>query len=273
MGTYLDGILAWHRRRAASDPRDADDLLERAGATLSADPVRDFAGALRRGGAGPASSCPALIAELKRRSPSKGDLAPDLDPAALASSYEAGGAAALSVLTDEPHFGGSPSDLAAARSATRIPVLRKDFTVAPSDVCDARLMGADAVLLIVAGLADDELGRLLELTTSLGMSALVEVHDEAEASRALAAGASLVGVNQRDLHSFEVDTERAVRLAAALPDGVTKVAESGIRGHDDAERLREAGYDAVLVGESLLTSDDPQAAVRALLNRSDVPCG
>jgi len=143
-------------------------------------------------------------------------------------------------------------------------VPRKDFTVSERDVCDARLIGADAVLLIVAALSDDELGRFLALAADVGLDALVEVHDEAEAGRALAVGATVVGVNQRDLATFEVDTDRAVRVASAIPDGVVKVAESGIRGPGDAARLAAAGYHAVLVGEALVTSDDPAAAVRAL---------
>jgi indole-3-glycerol phosphate synthase len=169
------------------------------------------------------------------------------------------------VLTDGPHFGGSPADLAEARSAVDLPVLRKDFTVAPIDVVDAVSMGADAVLLIVAALDDAELADLHALATELGRHVLVEAHDEAEVERALAAGARIVGVNQRDLVTFAVDTDRAVRVAVAIPDGVVKVAESGIRGPADAKRLADAGYDAVLVGEHLVTSGDPAAAVRELV--------
>jgi indole-3-glycerol phosphate synthase len=201
---------------------------------------------------------------VKRRSPSKGDLALDLDPGELAAAYEAGGAACLSVLTDAPSFGGSAQDLVAARAATSVPVLRKDFTVSEADICDARLMGADAVLLIVAALGDDELRRFVELAGNLGLAALVEVHDLDEAGRAVAAGAELIGVNQRDLRTFEVDTARAEQIAAGLPAGMVKVAESGIRSRDDVVRLWDAGYDAVLVGELLVRSPDPTAAVRAL---------
>src|SRR4051794_8464074 len=206
-----------------------------------------------------------VIAEIKRRSPSKGALAADLVPGVLAKQYDAGGAAALSVLTDEPHFGGSSADLVEARAAVDLPVLRKDFTVAAIDVVDAVAMGADALLLIVAALEDAELRALHALAVELGRHVLVEVHDEAEVERALLAGARLVGVNQRDLVTFEVDTDRAVRVASAIPDGVVKVAESGIRGPADAKRLAEAGYDAVLVGEHLVTSGDPAAAVRELV--------
>jgi indole-3-glycerol phosphate synthase len=206
-----------------------------------------------------------VIAEIKRRSPSKGPLAPDLEPAMVAKAYAAGGAACLSVLTDAEFFGGSADDLAQARSAVDLPVLRKDFTVGPADVCDARLMGADAVLLIVAALAPGELGDLLRTARSLGLDALVEVHDEAEAEVALDAGAELIGVNQRDLVTFEVDTQRAVRVAGSLPDHVVRVAESGVRHRDDVTRLADAGFDAVLVGEALVTAPDPGAALAALM--------
>ena len=171
----------------------------------------------------------AVIAEIKRRSPSAGDLAPDLDAAKLGRAYAAGGAACLSVLTDAPHFGGSAEDLRTARRASGLPVLRKDFTVSERDLYDARAMGADAVLLIVAALGDEELTSFLAVGRDLGLDCLVEVHDEVELERALAAGAELVGVNQRDLRSFTVDRARAARVGAAIPDGVVAVAESGIR--------------------------------------------
>ncbi len=168
------------------------------------------------------------------------------------------------MLTDVEFFGGSPADLAAARAACALPVLRKDFTVSPLDVADARLMGADAVLLIAAALDDVELRDLLGLATDLGLDSLVEIHDEAELDRAVAVGATLVGVNQRDLVTFEVDTARAVRMAPQMPAGVIRVAESGITGPADARLLAEAGYHAVLVGEHLVTSGDPAAGVAAL---------
>lgn len=253
--TYLDRILAAHRAQARADRRDPDELLDRARA---AGTVRDFAAALRTGdGIG-------VIAEVKRRSPSKGELHPDLDPAQVAAAYRDGGANCLSVLTDVEFFGGSPDDLRSARAAVSMPVLRKDFTVSAADVCDARIMGADAVLLIVAALDDAELSELHALAVELGLTALVETHDEAEVRRALAVEATVVGVNQRDLVTFEVDTDRAVRVASAIPDGVVKVAESGIRSPADAARLAGAGYDAVLVGESVVTASDPADAVRAL---------
>jgi indole-3-glycerol phosphate synthase len=205
-----------------------------------------------------------VIAEVKRRSPSKGDLAVDLDPAEVARAYALGGATCLSVLTDEQWFGGSPSDLASARAAVDIPVLRKDFTVCEADVLDARIMGADAVLLIVAALSDHELSCFHALATDVGLDVLVEIHDEPELDRAMRAGARIVGVNQRDLVTFEVDHARAERMAALIPDDVVKVAESGIRNAADARRLVDAGYHALLVGESLVTSGDHAAAVRAL---------
>ena len=193
-------------------------------------------------------------------------------PARLAQAFARGGARCLSVLTDAEFFGGSPRDLAEARAATELPVLRKDFTVAEADVCDARIMGADAVLLIVAALDDGELRAFHALALELGLAALVEVHDEAELERALATGATLVGVNQRDLESFEVDHDRAERVAAAVPPEVVRVAESGIRGADDAIRLAQAGYDAVLVGETLVRASDPAAAVRSLtVSRQSTP--
>ena len=258
MPTYLDRIVAAHRALAAADERPVDALLE---AALASPPPRGFATALAADGR------LGVIAEIKRRSPSRGDLAPDLVPAELAKAYEAGGAAALSVLTDAEFFGGSPADLAEARAACSMPVLRKDFTVDRRDVLDARIMGADAVLVIVAAVDDDELQGLLEVAARVGLDALVEVHDSDEVHRALVAGASIVGVNQRDLTSFAVDRDLALRLAGRLPEGVVRVAESGIAGPDDAQRLADGGYHAVLVGEWLVTSADPEPAVESLRRR------
>ncbi len=254
--TYLDRIMSAHRAAAAEDPRSFEATLAAARAVEA--PVRGFAAALGR------SDRLDVVAEVKRRSPSRGDLRIDVDPGALASAYASGGATCLSVLTDAEFFGGSADDLRAARAACALPVLRKDFTVSPADVCDARLMGADAVLLIAAALDDDELRRLRALAGDLDLDALVEVHDEAELERALAIGAVLVGVNQRDLTTFAVDSDRALRMAGAMPDHVIRIAESGVRGAEDAQRLADAGYHAVLVGESLVTADDPAGAVGAL---------
>jgi indole-3-glycerol phosphate synthase len=255
MPTYLADIVAAHRARAAQDSRSLPELVERAAATPA---PRDFAGALRADGL----SC---IAEIKRRSPSKGVLHPDLQAELVAKEYVAGGAACLSVLTDADHFGGSPTDLAAARQAAGLPVLRKDFTVQEADVADARLMRADAVLLIVAALDDDELRRFTALAIELGLAVLVEVHDADELARALATGARMVGVNQRDLRTFAVDHERALALAGRIPADVVAVAESGIRDADDAMRLAEAGYDAVLVGETLVRAEDRAGTLRTLI--------
>jgi indole-3-glycerol phosphate synthase len=262
MATYLDRILAAHRATAAADRRRLDDLVEQA---RRMPPARSFGGALsaasgRLGG----PQAVAVIAEVKRRSPSKGVLAADLDPGRLAKQYAAGGAACLSVLTDHEFFGGGPDDLVQARLAAGLPVLRKDFTVCDADVCDARLMGADAVLLIAAALSRSELARLTDLAASVGLEALVEVHDLEELDTALAAGATLIGVNQRDLVTFEVDTGRAERVVAAMPADVVRIAESGITTAADARRLAGAGFDAILVGESLVRSMDPSAAVAAL---------
>jgi indole-3-glycerol phosphate synthase len=255
MATYLDKILARHREVASLDDRPLGDLVERARAMP---PARGFAAALR------AVDGLQVISEIKRRSPSKGDLNIGLDPAAWAASYERGGAACLSVLTDVEHFGGSVADLQAARAACSLPVLRKDFTVSVRDVCDARLMGADCVLLIAAALAPDELVEFHGLATSIGLDVLVEIHDEHELAAALAAEATLIGVNQRDLVTFQVDHERALRMAGVIPDHAVKVAESGVRGAEDAAALHAAGYHAVLVGETLVTSGDPAATIGLL---------
>jgi indole-3-glycerol phosphate synthase len=258
MATYLDEIVSQHREEAGRRPVTRS-LAAQASA---AGPTRGFARALA---AGAARDGVALIAEVKRRSPSKGNLAVDLDPASIASAYERGGASCLSVLTEGPHFGGEPEDLRRAHAACSLPVLRKDFTVCETDVYEARIMGADAVLLIVAALDDSELEGLHGLATSLGLDALVEIHDEAELDRARRAGAGLIGVNQRDLHTFSVDHERARRVGALIPPGTLRVAESGISSPEDVALLVEAGYEAILVGEALVTSGDPAAAVRRLL--------
>jgi indole-3-glycerol phosphate synthase len=261
VATYLDRIVAAHRHQAGADTRRLDDLLE---AAAAAEPPRPFAGAL----AATVSSGLAVIAEFKRRSPSKGALDEEGDPALVAGQYASGGAAALSVLTEGPFFGGDPDDLAQARRSSGLPVLRKDFTVSPLDVVEARLMGADAILLIVAALSPGELSRFGGLARELGLACLVEVHDEAELERAVTVldevGAGLIGVNQRDLQTFSVDTGRAARLRPLIPDGVVAVAESGVGGPEDAARLAEAGYHAVLVGETLMRAADRAGAVASL---------
>jgi indole-3-glycerol phosphate synthase len=259
--TYLDRILQHHRAIAESDRRSIDDLMAEATAMP---PTRGFARALRDERSLGEQSTLAVIGEIKRRSPSKGDLFADLDPAVVAKAYESGGASCLSVLTDSPHFGGSVADLQTARNACALPVLRKDFTVSERDVLDARIMGADCVLLIAAALGPNELLTFHELATSIGLDSLVEIHDEVELERALQVKATIIGVNQRDLVTFQVDHERAVRMAGLIPDTVLRVAESGVRGRSDAQSLRNAGYDAVLVGESLVTAADPAAAMAEL---------
>jgi indole-3-glycerol phosphate synthase len=255
MTTYLDRILQDHRAVARSDHRSLRDLTAEA---MQTPPTRGFAAALR------GQSTLMVIAEIKRRSPSKGDLFADLEPAVVAQAYETGGASCLSVLTDAPDFGGSAADLQAARDACTLPVLRKDFTVSERDVLDTRIMGADCVLLIAAALDKSELLTFYELAISIGLDVLIEIHDEDELDIALRADASIVGVNQRDLITFHVDHDRAERMAALIPAGVIRVAESGVRDRNDAQALRRAGYDAVLVGESLVTSADPAAAIADL---------
>jgi indole-3-glycerol phosphate synthase len=253
--TYLDDIVAWHRQRAQNDTRSFTNLLAEAKRCA---PARGFASSIRE------TPHLAVIAEIKRRSPSKGDLNASLDPAELALQYQRGGASCLSVLTDSNHFGGSVSDLQIARAACSVPVIRKDFTVDARDICDARIMGADCVLLIAAILSSAEMSSYLELCREVDIDALVEVHDEAELELAMSAGATMVGVNQRDLVTFAVDQARAVRMAPLIPDHVVRVAESGVRGRDDALALRAAGYDAILVGEHLVTSSNPETALTEL---------
>ena len=254
---YLDKILAQHREVAEADNRDLDALIE---TSLSAPAPRGFASRLRQD----STNNLAVIAEIKRRSPSRGSLNSELDPTLIAQSYEEGGASCLSVLTDADFFGGSVSDLQQARSSVNLPVLRKDFTISRHDICDARIMGADCVLLIAAALSKSELTEFFKFSIELGLDALVEVHDEPELTLAIDSGATLIGVNQRDLHTFQVDHQRAVRMAAMIPTNVVRVAESGVKTRDDARSLRDAGYDAVLVGESLVTSNNISNSVREL---------
>lgn len=254
--TYLDKILDRHRQSAANDQRSVGALHDEAMAMPAA---RGFRSALDN------ASRLGVISEIKRRSPSKGDLNIGLDPAEWAQTYERGGASCLSVLTDVDAFGGSVADLQAARAACALPVIRKDFTVDERDVLDTRIMGADCVLLIAAALDRSELSHFHQLATEIGLDVLVEIHDETELEHALEANATLVGVNQRDLVTFQVDHERATRMGGVIPDDAVKVAESGVRGGADARMLEAAGYDAVLVGETLVTSGDPEAALAELI--------
>jgi indole-3-glycerol phosphate synthase len=236
------------RRRALI----TQDDLERA---IQAHTPKDFVGALRRPGL-------AIIAEMKQRTPRMGVLAQSYVPAQLARAYTQGGAAAISILTHMASFGGRPEHIGAARLATELPILRKDFVTDPYEIGEARAAGADAVLLIVAALEKERLAELLRVTRSRGIAALVEVHDEREVGVAVEAGAQVIGVNNRDLRTFNVDLGLTERLRSAVPRELVLVSESGIRTADDARRMREAGADAVLVGESLMRADDPAARIR-----------
>jgi indole-3-glycerol phosphate synthase len=219
---------------------------------------RDFRRAL-------AAQTPAIIAEVKKASPSKGLLCTDFDPRRIARSYESGGATALSVLTDESFFQGSMADLEAARGSVGIPVLRKDFTIARSHIVEAAAHGADAILLIAAILTEHEIREFRELAARYRLSALVEVHNLRELQTAIAAGADLIGVNNRDLSTFEVTLDTSLRLAEHMPDQVVCVSESGIHNASDIATLRAAGFTAFLVGEHLMKSGDPAAALRKLV--------
>ena len=261
-GTYLDRIL----------DNTAREVAERKGRTPLSDLLRDaltqpapisMANALR-------STNVTVIAEVKRASPSKGEIAPGIDAAEVAQEYITGGASGISVLTDERFFSGSLDDLRAVAAAAHnplhaTPVLRKDFVIDPYQVIEARAAGADCILLIVAALDDERLTSLLQQASDLGMDVLVEVHDEREMERAIRAGATLIGVNSRDLRTFTVDLATIERLAALVPSSITLVGESGIRTREDIERLGRAGVHAVLVGETLMRAPDRVAALRELL--------
>lgn len=261
--TVLDSIIEGVRADVAA--REAlvslDEIKERAKAAPA--PLNVLA-ALREPGI-------AVIAEVKRASPSRGALANIADPAELARAYQDGGARVISVLTEERRFNGSLADLDAVRAAVSIPVLRKDFIVKPYQIHEARAHGADMLLLIVAALEQPVLEALLERTESLGMTALVEVHTEEEADRALQAGAKVIGVNARDLKTLEVDRNCFGRIAPGLPSNVIRVAESGVRGTADLLAYAGAGADAVLVGEGLVTSGDPRSAVADLVTAGTHP--
>ena len=256
-GTILDEIIHWkwgeiERRRQA---RSLETVVTEAS---SSSLPRDFEGALRVPGV-------SLIAEVKRASPSKGLIRPDFDPVALAREYEANGAVAISVLTDQHFFQGHLEHLRDVRQSVGLPVLRKDFILDPYQIYEARAAGADAVLLIVAALDDGDLTALHQLAGELGMTALVEVHGAAELERALAIGPRIVGVNNRDLRTFTVDLETTARLRTLVPADVLLVAESGIRTRTDVERLVSIGVDAMLVGESLLRANDIGRKIQELV--------
>ncbi len=251
----LESIIAVKREELSALRGRSGELESK---VRQAPPPRDFLSALHTEGS------VSLIAECKRRSPGAGDIRPGLDPVELTRGYERSGASALSVLTDSRFFGGSNEDLAAIRSEGGIPILRKDFTLDPLHVIEARASGADAVLLIVRILPDALLRELLEVAESLDMEALVEAHDAREVERAVDAGARILGINNRDLATFTTDLGTTVRLLEGVPDNVLVVSESGIRTREDVARLGGAGVDAILVGETLLRDPDPAAAVERL---------
>jgi indole-3-glycerol phosphate synthase len=263
VGSVLDGIIAGVREdlEARKERRPLDDVKERADRMPHA---IDAESVLRAPGVG-------VIAEVKRASPSKGDLAPIDDPAALARAYEDGGARCVSVLTEERRFLGSLDDLRAVRCAVEIPLLRKDFIISSYQIWEGRAYGADLILLIVAALEQQALVSLIERTRSLGMTALVEVHAADEVDRAVDAGAEVIGVNARNLKTLEVDPTTFARVAPRIPDHCVRIAESGIRGPRDLIAYAELGADAVLVGESLVTGGDPRAAVQELVTAGSHP--
>ena len=261
--TVLDSILEGVLADVAT--REAQVSMAEVKAAAEAAPApRDVMAALRKPGIG-------VIAEVKRASPSRGQLAAIADPAELARAYESGGARVISVLTEERRFNGSLGDLDAVRAAVDIPVLRKDFIIRPYQIHEARAHGADMLLLIVAALDQPALESMLERTESLGMTALVEVHTEDEANRALQAGARVIGVNARDLKTLSVDRDCFGRIAPGLPSNIIRVAESGVRGPADLLAYAGAGADAVLVGEGLVTSGDPRTAVSDLVTAGAHP--
>lgn len=261
-GDILQEIVATKLGEVEALRRSLSELRDRA---EDAPPARDFFGSLKGG------DVVSVIAEIKRRSPGAGAIRTDLDPLQLGSKYESGGAAALSVLTDDEYFGGSLGDLAEVRGLVEIPVLRKDFVIDESQVYEARGAGADAILLIVRILDDERLRSLRILGEELGMSVLVEAHDGAEVERGLAAGAGLLGINNRNLRTFETRIDVTLSLAARVPPDVVLVSESGMHTAADVCRVGEKGVDAVLVGESLLRQEDPGAGVRALVGQGKVP--
>lgn len=256
-GTVLDRILAV-RRKAVEEAKRLVPPAQVEERLAAAPPVRDFRAALHRDGLN-------IIAECKKESPSRGLIRADYHPAALAPALEAAGACALSVLTEPDFFGGRLEDLVAARSLVSLPVLRKDFIFDSYQVLEARAAGADAFLLIAAMLTADDLRTLLAKGNELGMAALVEAHTEEEVDRALEAGADIIGINNRNLKTFEVDVEVSARLLGKIPEGCLAVSESGFQHRQDLERLRREGFHAFLVGTHLMEAPDPAAALRGLL--------
>ncbi len=256
----LDEIVETKRREVAwRKERVPLRALETAAGGMP--PARDFRAAISAG------TEPAVIAEVKRRSPSRGLLRADFNPVRIAHEYESSGASAISVLTDEVYFGGSDADLAAVKAAVHLPVLRKEFIIDPYQIYEARAVGADALLLIAAILTDGELRQFRELAASLGLAALVEVHDRAELERAVAAGAQVIGINNRDLTTFTTDIRTSLDLAPLIPQGRIGVSESGIRSRGEIETLSKAGIRAFLIGETLVTAADTGLKMRELLGK------
>jgi indole-3-glycerol phosphate synthase len=256
--TILDRIVDARRLSIAHRKRVLPEVALKIAVEKKAPPARDFAAALCRDGLN-------IVAELKKASPSLGVIRDEYSPAALADQLQRAGAAALSVLTEEDFFSGSLADLKEARKVAEIPILRKDFIVDPWQIWEARAAGADSFLLIAAVLSDAALTELLELARSLKMEPLIEVHCRDELDRVLRAGARIIGVNNRDLRNFQVRLETSLELIAAIPENCVAVSESGLRAHEDLVRLRSAGFDAFLIGEHLMKSPDPAAALRNFL--------
>lgn len=264
--SILGRIVEMRRDSIAHRKRVLPEVALKIAVEKKAPPVRDLPAALSRPGIN-------VIAELKKASPSRGELREEYAPAALAASVATGGAAALSVLTEEDFFHGSLADLKEARRVVEIPILRKDFIIDPWQVWETRAAGADTFLLIAAILVDDKLKELLELGRSLKMEPLVEVHSREELDRVLTAGANIIGVNNRDLHTFQVQLETSLSLVEAIPEECIAVTESGIHGHDDILRLRRAGFDAFLIGEHLMKGEDPGRQLHALLEGAGAGSG
>ncbi len=260
--TILDEILRNKRRELADAKRRVPPRQLEEAARAASEPLRGFRSALSE------REPPRIVAEIKRCSPSRGELRADFDPVGLAKAYADAGACALSVLTDAHYFGGRLEYLGLVRREVELPLLRKDFVVDPYQIDEARVSGADAVLLIASALDREQLAALRQRASALGLDTLVEVHDDSELGAALEAGADLVGINNRDLRSFEVDLGITEQLAARIPDGIVRVAESGVWSAEDVRRLERAGVHACLVGEALMREQDVGLALRRLRGRS-----